>query len=171
MSTLILARLLHIVFGAIWVGTAVFLAVFLLPTIRAVGPAGGAVMQHLAQVKRLSLYIMGFALIAVFSGGWLVWYDAGEKGMQWFQAGSGRFFGTGAVLAIIALAIGMSVSSPAARRIGALGASIQGAGRPPLPSELAEMQALGKRLGIGTMLVMVFVLGAVAFMSVARYLG
>ena len=37
-------RIAHIVTGAFWVGTVIFLAAFLLPSLRAAGPAAGPVM-------------------------------------------------------------------------------------------------------------------------------
>src|SRR5512132_1177730 len=43
-------RFTHIVVGVFWVGTIVFVAFYLLPTMRAVGPAAGPVMQELTQV-------------------------------------------------------------------------------------------------------------------------
>lgn len=171
MSSLVFARLIHIVFGATWVGIAVFLSLFLLPALRAVGPAGGAVMQHLAVVRRLPLYMMLITVVTILSGGWLMWHDAGVFGMEWFHQGAGRMFGTGATLAIIAAIIGMSVNTPAAKRLGTLSESIQQAGRAPSPAEQAEMQALGKRLAIAAMLVMVLVVCAAATMSMARALG
>ena len=38
---ILLLRVLHIVGGVFWVGTAVFIAAFLGPSLRAAGPAGG----------------------------------------------------------------------------------------------------------------------------------
>jgi len=46
-------RLIHIVSGVFWVGGAIFIAMFLLPTLRSVGPAGGPVMSYLVQVRKL----------------------------------------------------------------------------------------------------------------------
>ena len=45
---LVALRLIHIVAGSFWVGAALMLAVFVEPTVRAVGPAGGQFMQKLS---------------------------------------------------------------------------------------------------------------------------
>ena len=50
---LILMRLVHIVGGVFWAGTAMFTVVFLIPAVRALGPAGGPVMQEIAEKRKL----------------------------------------------------------------------------------------------------------------------
>ena len=52
-----LLRVLHIVGGAFWVGTAVFIAAFLGPSLRAAGPAAGPIMSYLTQVRRLPIWM------------------------------------------------------------------------------------------------------------------
>src|ERR687891_465683 len=47
MTTLILLRLVHVVFGALWVGMVVFTTFFLAPAVQDTGPDGGKVMAAL----------------------------------------------------------------------------------------------------------------------------
>ncbi len=62
-TTIILLRLIHILSGVFWVGSVLFVARFLLPTLRAVGPAGGPVMQQLTQVRKLPSFMMVVAIL------------------------------------------------------------------------------------------------------------
>jgi hypothetical protein len=50
------------------VGSAVLVAGFLLPTVRATGPEGGRFMQHLMGRRRLPVYLAIAMLLTVLSG-------------------------------------------------------------------------------------------------------
>jgi hypothetical protein len=65
---LIVLRLIHIVVGAFWVGSLVFIAAFLIPAVRATGPAGGPVMRHLTQVLHLHWYMVTSTWLTLLSG-------------------------------------------------------------------------------------------------------
>jgi hypothetical protein len=170
MATLFVLRLIHILFGAFWFGAALFLATFMVPTIKALGPAGAPVMQHLTRVKKLSQHLLGVAWLTILSGFGLAMYDAGSLGMAWFRVGPGRAFGAGAVFALAAVSVGMVVSMPTARRIGALGEAIQAGGKPPSPEQQGEMGRLQARQAVAARLIALLLACAVAAMSVARYM-
>ena len=169
MTTFIVLRLIHIVVGVFWVGTLVFVAAFLIPAVRASGPAGGAVMRNLTEGRHFHVYMIVSAWITILSGVAMAWRDAGSLGFRWFAIGSGRYFGVGAVLALVATAIGMSVNVPTAKRLGTLLASVQGSGRPPSPEQQAELQQLQSRLAGAARVAAVLLLLATAAMAVARY--
>jgi hypothetical protein len=163
-------RFIHIVVGVFWVGTLLFIALYLLPTMRAIGPAGGPVMQELTQVRRLPTVLLLAGILTVLSGLTLYWNDsAGFHSKEWLASGTGMTFGFGAVMAILTLILGSTVNSPTAKRLGALGASIRAAGAPPTPEQAAQMQALQNRLYNAQRLTAVLLLLATAAMSVARY--
>ena len=169
LTTVYLLRLLHVVIGAIWVGAVVFIAAFLVPSIRAAGPAGGAVMQQLMQARRLPLWMMAAALLTVLSGLGLYGHNSAGFRSEWLASGPGRVYGLGAVCALLAVGVGVAVNSPAGRRLAELASRVQAAGRPPSPDELAAIQRLQARLAAGaTGTAVLLVLAAVA-MAVARY--
>ena len=169
MTTMIVLRLFHILSGVFWVGSLVFVSVFLLPAFKSVGPAGGAVMKELTQRLQFQKWILLAGWLTILSGAVMVWRDAGTLGLRWFEQGSGRTFGIGAVLALIATALGMSINIPTVNRIGALTATFQAAGRPPSAEEQAEIQRLQARLGtVGKLVALLLVLAAAA-MAIARY--
>jgi hypothetical protein len=170
MNTHSVFRILHIVGGVIWVGAAVFTAVFLIPAARAVGPAAGPVMRELTVVRKLPIYLLAIAFVTVLSGGVLAYRDMGSMGMSWFEQGSGLSFGVGAVLAISGLILGLTVNAPTVKKIGALSAQLQKEGRPPTAEEDARLQALQDRLFLASRIIAVLLVLATVAMAYARYM-
>jgi uncharacterized membrane protein len=169
-GTLLFLRLVHIVLGVFWVGAVVFIALFLMPSVRAAGPAGGAVMQQIIQTRRLGVWLMAAGVLTVLSGIGLYWHDsAGFTSTAWLGSRQGRVFGLGGILAISAMIVGMAVSSPTGRKLGEMGAQVQASGRPPTPDQAATIQRLQERLGRSTMAVATLLVLAAAAMAVARY--
>ncbi|MGE0351993.1 MAG: hypothetical protein AB7Q69_02045 [Gemmatimonadales bacterium] len=160
-----LFRLIHIVAGVFWVGGVVTVAAFILPSVGAAGPAGGAVMQQLMQVRRLPFYLTLSMAFTVLAGAVLLWHDMQAPG--WAASGTGIVFSTGATLGLVAGIIGLTVNKPTADRLSRLAAASQGG--TPDPATLAEMQRLRARLAWAAKLVAVLVLLATAAMAVARY--
>jgi uncharacterized membrane protein len=169
LATVHLLRVVHVLVGAFWVGTLVFMAAFLLPSVRAAGPAGGAVMQQLAQARRLPRWLLTAAILTIVSGIGLYWVDSAGFRSAWLRSGPGRVFGLGGALAILAASLGVVVNSPTQRRLTALAARVQGSGHPPAPEEAAEIQRLQARLGWATMVVAGLLVLATLAMAVARY--
>jgi uncharacterized membrane protein len=167
---LITLRFIHVLFGVFWAGTAMFTAIFLIPSIRALGPAGGPVMQQIAQVRKLPVYFMGAGFLTVLSGLGLYWHDSAGFTNGFMRSGGGMTFGIGAALAILAMAVGLAVASPAAKRAGALGAAIAAGGKPPSPEQMAEMQKLQERAGKASALGALLLTLTTIAMAVARYI-
>ena len=157
---LIVLRLLHVAVGAFWVGTALFVAIFLGPSVRAAGPAGGEVMKRL-MARRFSPIILTAAAVTVLSGFRLYWRMSGGFDPLWIGTPMGLCYTIGGIAALIAFGIGLTVTLPAARRIGVLMQTMQG----PSP----ELAALSKRMAIGAQGVATLVAIAVILMAVARY--
>jgi uncharacterized membrane protein len=167
---IITLRLIHILAGVFWAGTAMFTAVFLLPSIRALGPAGAPVMQQIAQVRKLPRYFLGAGALTVISGIGL--YSAASGGFknEWMRSGTGVTFGIGALFGILAITIGIFVATPTAKKAGVLGAAIASAGKPPSPEQQAEMQRLQARMGKASASGAILLVLAAAAMAVARYI-
>lgn len=164
-------RLVHILLGVFWVGSVLFIASFLAPAVRATGAAGGAVMSHVMQARKLHHVMMTAALLTILSGFGLAWLVAGSLGFEWYATGMGRAIGVGAILTVVAAVLGAAVNAPTAQRLAKLAAGIQGAGRPPTPEESAQMQMLQARLGRAAVTVTILLVLAAACMAVARYLA
>jgi len=168
-SLVLLLRIIHIVIGVVWVGSVVFIALFLLPTVKALGPGGGAVMQHLTQVRRMPMVLMTTVVLTILSGVTLLWNASMGFTAAWMSSGPGRTYSLGAALAIVVAIIGMAVNSPTAGKIGALGAAIRAGGGPPTAEQGAEMQRLQKRLTLAMRASAVLLIGATMAMAVGRY--
>jgi len=165
----LLARFVHVVAGVTWAGALIFIGWFLLPAIRATGPAGGALMQQIARVQRVPLYLMLLMALTVLSGLLLYWLDVRAYGTVWVHTGPGRTFSVGAAFAILTAILGMAVNVPTAKRIGALMGSIQATGAPPTAEQSAEIGRLQNRLYRAAQAAAVLILLAVTCMGVARY--
>ena len=162
-------RILHIVVGVFWVGTVVFMAAFLTPSVRAAGPAGGAVLQQLMGVRRLPLWIMGAMVVTLLSGLGLYWRDSAGFQSAWLASGAGKVFGLGGAVAIAASILGMAINMPAARRLTEISSRLQAAGRPPTPEEQATLAALQARLSRASVVAAVLLVTATLLMAIARY--
>jgi hypothetical protein len=94
-------RVLHIVFGAAWLGGAVAASLFFMPSVKDAGPDGGKVM--LAMVRRkFPVYVASISGLTVLTGFWLYWrFTSGfDPGMS--ASNGGKVFGAGGVLGLIA---------------------------------------------------------------------
>ena len=165
---ILVLRLLHILSGAFWYGAVIFTARFLMPSLKAAGPAAGPVMAQLNQ-RRLSQALMGAAIVNVVSGGALMWVLSGGHMGAWMQLTSSKTFATGGTLAILALIIGMVMNPPAVKRMAAIAAGAAKRGGPPTPEEAEELDRLQARMRTGTIIVATLLTLAVAAMAVARY--
>ena len=163
-------RLFHIGAGVFWVGGVLMFARFIFPAARALGPAAGPMMDQLTRVRKLPRALLGAGIVTSLSGLALYWHDSlGFQG-PWMSSVTGMTLGTGGLLAIVALVIGMTVNSPTAQRLGALSAAIQAQSAPPSPEQSAQMQRLHERLGTALQIVTVLLVVATAAMALARYL-
>jgi len=168
---LILLRLVHILFGVFWAGTAMFNAIFLIPAVRALGPAGGPVMQEIAGKRKLPVYFLVSGLLTVLSGFGLYWHDSAGFTNGFMRSAGGMTFGIGASLALIAVLLGIFVVTPAAMRTGKLGAAIAAGGKPPTPEQAAEMQQLQAKLGKMALVAAVLLTLTTIAMAVGRYVS
>jgi hypothetical protein len=166
---ILILRLVHIVFGVFWVGSVLFATVMLMPSIRAAGPSGMATMGELVR-RRMSLIMMGAAILTIGAGIWLMIILSGGAPGVWMRSGTGRAIGMGGGLAILALILGMAINAPTARRMGVIGAAVAKRGGPPTPGEAAELERLESRMGIASVLIALMLLAATGAMAVARYL-
>jgi uncharacterized membrane protein len=162
-------RILHIVVGVFWVGTVVFMAAFLTPSVRAAGPAGGAVIQQLMGARRLPLWIMGAMVVTLLSGLGLYWRDSAGFQSAWLASGAGKTFGLGGGVAFAASILGMAINMPTARRLTEISGRLQAAGRPPTPEEQATLAALQGRLSRASVVAAVLLVTATLLMAIARY--
>lgn len=165
-----LFRLIHIGSGVFWVGGVLVFARFIFPTLLALGPAAGPVMDQLTRVRKMPRALISAGWGTIISGWVLFWHDSMGFQGPWMSSPTGMALGTGGVLAMIALGIGLAVNAPTAAKLGALGAAVQAQGGPPSPEQSAEMKRLQGRLGGALTTVAALLMLTTATMALARYL-
>ena len=168
-TLLVLARVVHIIAGSMIVGTAILNSMFVMPSIRAAGPAGGQVMAQM--VKRKLPVVMSSNLVLLFlSGLYLMWHVSGHFQGEWFGTRFGIAITTGITLTVLAAGFGQGVAGPTMRKMQKLLADAQAAGGPPSPETQAEVARLQDRLQTVMRTAALMVVLAGAAMAAARYL-
>ena len=166
----VVLRLLHIVFGVLWVGFAVFVPFVLMPSLIDAGPAAGPVMGSL-QRRGLPKVIAAFAGISILAGVLLLWRVSGGFRAEFMGSHMGIALSTGALAAIIAYAIGMSVVRPAMNRVGELSQGLAAlTSDAERAAQMTTINALRARGAAGGKIVAYILLFALTAMAVARYL-
>jgi len=158
-------RLAHIVPGVFWVGTAVFLAAFLEPTLHRLGPnVQGPVMGALGRGTGIAMTIAG--LMTVGFGLLLVDRTPGRDLSDLFTNQWGWAIGLGALASIVAMGLGQ-VQGLSAREIGRTMATSSESG--PTPAQAARLADLNDRMRLIGRADAVLVTVAVALMACARF--
>jgi uncharacterized membrane protein len=170
-AEMIVLRLVHILCGIFWVGSAAFSSFFLLPALAGAGPAAGQIMAGL-QRRRLFVVLPVAALLTIVSGLRLMSItSAGFQG-AYFASASGRTFAASAVAATIGFLIGMFVARPAATRAGTLGAQLGAAqDEGARGALLAQLEQARARSATANLIALVVLILSAAGMAVGRYLG
>jgi hypothetical protein len=167
---LIILRILHIAAGVFWVGAAALFFFFVEPTVKELGPTGGAFMGHLSKVKKMPLVILMSAGLTVLAGILLYLRASGGFDVDWITTATGLTFTIGGLAAIIAFLIGVTVVKPAVDRLGALGAEIQASGGQPSKAQAVQLQAVERKLKMVGRTNIALLTVAVVAMAIARYL-
>lgn len=167
---LVVLRLIHVFFGVLWVGFAVFVSFLLGPAVQDAGPDGGKVMAAL-QRRGVMTIIPGLGIVTLLSGLWLYWHLSSGFQVEYLKSPTGHALGMGGVAAIVAFGIGMSLARPSIMRAMALSQSL--GSNPAGPDHAAQVALITKlraRADVAGKVTAVLLLLAVAAMGVARYL-
>ncbi len=165
----IVLRIVHIFAAVLWVGGGIVLVAFIEPTVKATAPAGQKFMQYFMVRRHYSTFMGIVSMLTVFAGALLYWKDSGGLQLAWITTPTGLGFTLGAVLGITMAIVGFTMIRPHADRLGALGAQIEAAGKPPTPAQLAELGALDKEMSRLNRLDFVLLSLALLAMATARY--
>ena len=164
-------RLLHILAGVLWVGSAFLFTAFIGPSAAEVGPSAGPLFSVLVNKRKVPKVISGLAGVTVLAG-WIMWlHDMGQYGGlgNWLDSTFGKVLTIGAVLATVALFLGEIGVGKNVERLVALGDQVAAGGAPPTPEQSAQMGRIQHTLMVAGKIDLVLLLLAVAAMSTARY--
>jgi uncharacterized membrane protein len=166
---MIVLRLFHILLGVFWAGAAFFAAMFLVPSVRAAGPAGGPVMRQLMEIRKFPIYAMLFGLLTVISGLWMYFHDNSVSNGLFAKSHAGMTYGLGAITAILTLVVGATIMGPTSSKMSKLMSDIAAQGSPPNAQQQGMIQGLQARLGLGTRLASILLGITVITMAIGRY--
>ncbi len=166
---MLVLRLTHILSAVVWVGGVFTMAAFVEPAIRATAPGGQSVMQHMVTKGRYTSIMSIAAGLTILAGALMYWRDSVGLQLTWITTPSGIAFTLGALIGIAAAVVGVGLGRMTSERLVRVGGQIQAAGKPPTREQMAEVNALSKRLTSLIRWTGVLMVAAVFFMATARY--
>lgn len=167
---MVVMRILHIVAGVFWVGSAAFFFFFIEPTATKLGPTAGPFMEEVTVRRKMPIVFTAASALTVVAGILLYWRSSGGFDLDWITSETGMTFTIGAVAAIAAFLAGFVLIKPRVERMGAIGAEVQASGGPPSQAQMAEVQGIQHELrNIGRVDLVLLTIAVVA-MAIARYL-
>jgi uncharacterized membrane protein len=165
---LILARIIHVVLGVLWVGSMFFVATFLMPSLAEAGPDAGKVVAALTR-RKFMIFLPVVAVFAMLSGLYLYWRVSSGFAPEYMRSGAGQTYGIGAALAILAFILGITITRPAMIKSTNLAQSAMSAAPAERESMMAQAQALRARSASVGRLILALLVGATIAMSIGRY--
>lgn len=161
-------RIIHVVGAILWAGTSWFMAFFLGPALATVGPAAGPVMAAI-QKRKLFTIVPIVAVLVMLAGLRLLQIASNGFSASYFATRSGTTYVTGAVCALLAFTVFMSVSHPSLAKMMKLGPQMAQAPEAERGALMAEMNVVRARAGKASLATaMLLTLAAIA-MAVGRY--
>lgn len=166
---LILARIIHVVLGILWVGSMFFISTFLFPSLEEAGPDAGKVVVALTR-RKLMIFLPVIAIVTMLSGLYLYWRASSGFSPEYMRSGPGQTYGIGAALAILSFILGVAITRPAMLKATQLTQSAMGASPGDREAMMAEAQALRARSASVGRVILILMMGAAIAMSIGRYM-
>jgi uncharacterized membrane protein len=164
-------RLLHIVSGALWVGSAILFVGFIGPSAAEVGPSAGPLLHAVVKKRKVAKAITGLSIVTVVAG-WVMWFrnldQFGSLG-DWLGTNFGVVLTIGGVLATVSAFEGHFWVGRNVERLVDLSDEVAASGGPPSPEQQSQIQHVGAELEKFGKIDLVLLLLAVAAMATARY--
>ena len=162
---LLILRLVHIFAGIIWGGGALIMEFFIGRSVAATGDSGKEFAQHLMTRLRMHNFMTAMAVSTVVAGGLLYWHDSSGFSSNWMKGGAGIGFTIGAIFGLIAFVFG-AIFGASNAKLAEVGSQIQGK---PTDEQLAQIQAIQKRIKTVSPIHIYSMILAMIFMATARY--
>ncbi len=170
-AELLIMRLIHIVAGMMWVGTGLFNALFLVPSLTGTPALMGPVMTSLRQ-RGLFTALPIIALLTIGSGARLMFIISASSPTGYLSTPVGQAFAASGLCAMLAFLSSLLVSRPAFQRAGTLSAKLPSAAtddeRASLTARIARLRRIS---GVASTVATAGLVLAAGGMSVARYVS
>jgi hypothetical protein len=168
---MIVFRFLHIVAGALWVGSAFLFVGFVGPSAAEVGPSAAPLLTAAVKKRKAAKVITVLAVVNVVAG-WVLWFHsldlAGSLG-RWLSSAFGVGLTIGGVLGTATAFVGYFGVARGVERLVDLGNQAAASGGSLPPDEQAELERLSSSLERHGKLDLVLLLATVTVMATARY--
>jgi hypothetical protein len=162
-------RILHVGLAALWVGSTAFVVFFVIPALKDAGTAASPMMGAIAR-RGIAGYMGALGGIAVLSGFWLYWRLTGGFQPALSATHAAMVFGTGGMLAIIAVILGGAVVGRSANKMGALGGKAMALPEGPERAKLmAQSNAARDRWLTTGRILLVLQIIILALMTIGHY--
>jgi len=163
-AEIVILRLLHILPGATWVGSAVFLAFVVHPALAKTGsPHAPALMENM--LKPLMITFHGSAIMTIVFGTVMAFRVREPLFDYLWSTDWGTMIWLGFLFSVVAYGIG-NVAGFSNKKMADIGKSLTG---PPTPEQAAEMTKLRDRAILLARTGALVVVIAVAFMALAQH--
>ena len=162
---LVVLRLLHIVPGVIWVGTAIFLAWVLQPALAKTGPPHApALMANMLKPMLILLHSSAWMTMVV---GVIMAFRVRDPLFDFLWSTDwGTMIWLGFLFSVVGYTLG-TIAGFTNKKMMDIGASL--AGQPPSPEQAVQMGALQKRAILLAKIASLLVVAAVAVMAMAQH--
>lgn len=168
MIELLILRVIHVLGGVFWVGSALFTTLYLMPAIATAGGNAGSVLGIMRQ-RGLLTVLPVVAILTMVSGLRLLWIMSGGFTAAYFRTATGATFATAGAAAVLSFLISFLIARPAGIRTGELGASLAGATPEQRTALTAEIERFRRRAAVASGIVVTLLVLAATGMAVARY--
>jgi uncharacterized membrane protein len=168
---MLVLRLVHVVAGAAWFGSAFLFAGFIGPSAAETAPSSGALMSAVIKKRRFAKIIAGLAITTVIVG-WVLWVKnalAYPSVGDWVTSSFGLVLTIGGVAATLAAYFGITGIGNNVEKLVDIGDEVAASGSPPTPEQGARMAHLGAEIKRHSRIDLVLLFVAVAAMATARY--
>jgi len=166
---LLILRILHIVCGVFWTGTALVMVFYIFPAVERSGPEGGKIMQAITGTNKFPQVITLVAAVTVTTGYLLMWQLSAGFTPSWFSSKYGMSLGIGGLAALIAFLQALFINLPTIRRSQGIARQIASNGGVPSEEHRSMLMKLRNRVFLSTRLIAFWLIIAVITMAGARY--
>ena len=148
-----LLKLVHVFAGVVWMGGGIIMIYFIVPSVKATAPAGGAVMAHLNTRLRLPQVLLYAAWATTLAGLVLFWRASDGLSAGYFESLQGQALAAGSGAGVLAFLGAVGVQLPRSKRLAQLGARMM---QTPSPETAAVLATEQRKFALGGYIISVF---------------
>ena len=162
----IILRTIHVMGAIFWGGGALMNEFFINPSVEATAENGRQFANYMINKIHLHIFMMVNAILTILAGSILYWRDSAGFTSAWMKSGTGIGFTIGAIFGLVAFITG-AIFGRGNAQLGQVGAQIKDR---PTEDQIAQMNAIQKRLKSISPVHKISMILAMFFMATARYL-